>query len=249
MTYSNPLADRISEAFAPVPARDGGLLVPTSLLYPSNGNVVVYVSGGHESCVVSDRGDALRNARAHCVEIPDVNAWLSNSLRGSFLHHARGQITSGAIRLDEIVAGIALVSRAASDAVRYALDHYKRPGVTVYKRTYETLIKHFGTPNVSREMIIAGASNRNYRFDFSIPVSGSKRLFLDTVSPNPNSVNATAIAHIDVGNLKERAPFHAIVFDPESDWEASDINLLQSASQLLPIARLSNELGRYESLH
>jgi hypothetical protein len=241
------IAKHIADAFAPIPDADG-VLVPTPILYPSNGHVVVHVSGGAHTCVVSDRGDALRTARSHSVEIPDVDHWLSITLRGSFLHHSHGQITSGEMKLDDVFAGISLVARAASDAVRYAIDHYKPLEDTIYERTYREMKGKFGTPNVSRETNIAGASNRNYRFDFAAPI-GPRLLVLDTVVPNANSVNAKAIAHIDVGNLKDTAPFHAIVYDNDADWDASDINLLQSAAQLLPIARLSKELGRYEKLN
>ena len=241
------LAKHISAAFAPIPDADG-LLVATPILYPSNGNVVVHVSGGSRTCVVSDRGDALRNARAHAVEIPNVDHWLTQTLRGSFLHHSSGQITSGEMKLDDVFAGIALVARAAADSVHYAIEHYKRPEETIYDRTYHELKKRFGTPNISRQTTVAGASNRNYHFDFAAPID-SRMLLLDTVLPNANSVNAKAIAHIDIGNLKGGAPFHAIVYDGDADWEASDINLLQSAAQLLPVAHLSKELGRYEKLH
>ncbi len=241
------LTQHISSAFAPVPDADG-VLVPTPILYPSNGNVVVHVSGGSRTCVVSDRGDALRNARAHAVEIPNIDHWLTLSLRGSSLRGVSGQITSSEMKLEDVFSGIALVARAASDAVRYAIEHYKRSDETIYDRTYRELTARFGAPNVSRQTTAIGASNRNYHFDFAAPI-GARLLLIDTVLPNANSVNAKAIAHIDVGNLKEKSPFHSIVYDADADWDASDINLLQSAAQLLPVGRLSKELGRYEKLN
>jgi len=242
------IVEHISSAFAPVPNQDG-VLVPTPILYPSNGNVVVHVSGGTRACVVSDRGDALRNARAHCIDVPDPEKWLRHIVRGSSLHAVNGQIMSGEIRSDEVFAGIALVARAAADAVRYAIEHYRHHGETIYDRTYRELTGRFGSPNVSRQTTLAGASNRSYHFDFATPISDGKMLLLDTVLPNANSVNAKAIAHIDIGSLKNETRFHAIVYDDSAAWESSDINLLQSAAQLLPIARLSRELDRYENLH
>jgi hypothetical protein len=241
------LAEHVSAAFAPIP-EENGLLVPTSTLYPSNGNVVVYVTGGKRSCVVSDRGDALRNARAHGVDIPNVDIWLRHILKNSYLHSGNGAITSGKIKLGEVLAGIALVARAASDAVRYAIENYKRPEASVYDRTYDVLQRRFGAPNIPRQTNIAGASNRNYHFDFAAPV-GKRMLLIDTALPNPSSVNAKAVAHMDIGAVKENPPLHAIVYDKSAAWDASDINLLQSVAQLLPLATLHKELGRYESLH
>jgi hypothetical protein len=242
------LLERVSATFAPIPDHDG-VLVSTPILYPSNGNVVVHVSGGSRECIVSDRGDALRNARAHGVDVPDVDRWLKLVTTGSFVHAANGQITSGEMKADDLFAGIAFVARAASEAVRYAIEHYKPAEETIYARTYNIVLERFGKSNVMREYAVAGASNRNYHFDFAAPIAAGRFLLLDTVLPNANSVNAKAIAHIDVGNLNGAAPFHALVYDSDVSWNASDINLLQSAAQLLPIATLAKELGRYENLH
>ena len=79
MNVLESMQERISSALAPVLDKDG-ILVPTPVLYPSNGNVVVYITGGLKSCVVSDRGDVLRTVRAHGVNIPNVNQWLGHMI-------------------------------------------------------------------------------------------------------------------------------------------------------------------------
>jgi hypothetical protein len=150
------LRDLITGAFAPIEDRDG-LLVPTPILYPSNGNVVVHVIGGAHSCTVSDRGDALRNARSHGVEIPSVDGWLGHVLRGSFLRASKGAITSGELKLDDIVAGIALVARASSAAVAYALEHYKPAERSIQDRAFDNLVLRFGPSSVSRKATPASA--------------------------------------------------------------------------------------------
>lgn len=242
------MQEKVASAFAPV-ADEDGVLVRTPVLYPSNGNVVVHITGGADKCIVSDRGDALRNAHAHGVEIPNVDQWLNTIIKGSFLHASKGHITSGELQLKDVFAGIALVARAASTAVFYAVDRYKPETVTVHERAHQQLVGRFGLAHVSREAVAVGESTRSYHFDFAVRSIGPKPLLLDTVMPNPNSVNAKAIAHIDVAKLGDKAPLHAIIYDEGADWEAADINLLQSAAQLLPVSRLSTELGRYERLH
>ena len=123
MNVLESMQERISSALAPVLDKDG-ILVPTPVLYPSNGNVVVYITGGLKSCVVSDRGDVLRTVRAHGVNIPNVNQWLGHTLKGSFLKASNGAITTGPIKSDDVLAGISLVARAASKAVAYAIETY-----------------------------------------------------------------------------------------------------------------------------
>jgi len=242
------MQEAIASALAPV-ADEDGILVPTPVLYPSNGNVVVHVTGGANKCIVSDRGDALRNARAHGVDIPNVDQWLSTVIKGSFLRASKGHITSGELNLQDVFVGIALVARAASAAVFYALDRYKPATVTVRDRALSQLIGRYGAAHVSREAVAVGESTRSYRFDFAVRSIGPKPLLLDTVVPNPIAVNAKAIAHIDISKLGTKAPSHAIIYDETADWEAADINLLQSSAQLLPVSRLATELGRYERLH
>lgn len=249
MSAFNKIHEQISASLAPTFNHDG-LLVPTPVLYPSNGNVVVFVTGGANKCVVSDRGDALRVARSHGAEITDTDAWLRHVLKGSFLRSASGNITSGEIEIKNVIAGIALVARAATAAVTYAIEHYvPRNEVTLENRAYRELRSHFGPAQVARGVSIYGASDRSYSFDFSVNSIGEKPLVLDTVSPNANSINAKVVAHIDISNLHGRAPLHAIVYDQTADWGAAEINLLQSAAQLLPVSHLSKELARYATLN
>ena len=249
MSALEEIRDQILSSLAPS-AWENGVLVPTPVLYPSNSNVVVYVTGGAKSCVVSDRGDALRVARAHGAEISDADQWLRNVLRGSFLHSSSGDITSGEMEVKNVLAGIALVARAAATAVSYAIEHYvPRKEITIQQRALTELKRRFGPSQISRSVSARGASDRHYSFDFSIVSIGPKPLLLDTVSPNPNSINAKAVAHIDLENLQEKAPMHAIIYDQSADWDAAEINLLQSAAQLLPVSRLSQELNRYAHIN
>lgn len=249
MTAPTTMLRHVSNALSPI-QDDEGVIVPTPVLYPSNGNVVVYVSGGQGTCVVSDRGDALRNARAHGVEIPNVERWLGQVLKGSALRHSKGgHITAGRFKLDDVFAGISLVARAATTAVEYAIQHYRPSEIGISERVNRDLIQRFGPHRVSREAVASGLSKRNYRFDFAISELGQRPLLLDTVTPNANSVNAKAIAHIDLAGLGEKAPLHAMIFDDTVGWEAADINLLESAAQLLPASQLQKALVRYEQLH
>jgi hypothetical protein len=230
---------------------DDGVTIPTQVLYPSNSAVLVHVTGGRETCRVSDRGGALQTALSHGVSIPNVADWLLNVSKGPMLTaSSSGQIVSRELPIGDVASAIALVARASVDAVQYALSHYtlKRDRLLV-QSTSEAIAREFGKSNVLRDAHFTGQSNRVYRFDFAVPLHVGRHLLIDNVTSNANSINAKAIAHLDVSRISDSGPIHAIVYDPEEEWNAADINLLSSAAKLLPLKMLANELVKYQKLN
>ena len=249
MTIVALVRDRLQAAF-PIVETDEGFAVQTPVIYPSNSTVSVYVSGGETQCVVTDGAGAYRQAISHGARITDAELWLKSLLRNSELSATdKGVIVSPRIAIDDVPWAVTLVARASARAAFHAVEnHVKRSERDVAGTAFNALAATFGGPNVSRDVAYAGASNRSYRFDFSVPASG-RPLLVDIVNPHPNSVNAKAVAHIDLSKLGSRMPKHAIVFDPKDDWDAADINLLKDAARLLPINNLGRELMAYRTMN
>ncbi|MFO1237250.1 MAG: hypothetical protein U1F24_09595 [Alphaproteobacteria bacterium] len=249
MSVAELVRTQLREGF-PITEMGDSVAVSTPVLYPSNSNVTVHISGGAAHCVVSDGGGATRHALSHGATIPDASAWLRGLLKNSQMRASAGMIVSPQIEFRELPWAIALVARASAEAVVNAIEnHMKRLVRDLSGETYDVLAKAFGPSNVAHEVAFAGASNRRYHFDYGVAIGRKSQLLLDVVSPNANSVNAKAIAHIDVSHLTKNAPKRAIVYDPDQDWDAADINLLNEAGLLLPIAALAREIPTYARMH
>ncbi|TPK58607.1 hypothetical protein FJ930_29655 [Mesorhizobium sp. B2-4-15] len=218
---------------------DNEIAVATGCLYPSNGSVTVYVSGGTDLCVVSDRGATAHTVEAHGIAVPDIARWLGPFCRQNGLRLEGNQITSPAIDVAHVPTLISLVANTASIAARYALDKYTNEvGVKLVERLYESLVVTFGRRNIAKEVEVAGASNRIYHFDFQVGLESARILF-DHVNPHPSSINAKAAAHMDVGR-REDDPAHYLVYDKAAKWNAADVGFLQSLAQMIPVGKVDD---------
>ena len=224
---------------------DNEVAVETGCLFPSNGSVIVYVSGGSELCVVSDHGAAAQTVYAHGVQVPDVRRWLGPFCKDNGLRLEGTHITSPPVGISHLPTVISLVANTASIAARYAIDKYTSEiGVRLIERLQDSLISVFGQRNIARDVEMAGASNRTYRFDFQIGSNKNRRIFLDHVNPHPSSINAKAAAHIDLGRLEDNTISQFLVYDKNAKWNSADLSFLQLAAQLLPVSRVGDVLQK-----
>lgn len=212
--------------------------VVTQCLFPSNGAVTVYVTGGQRECIVSDEGETARVVRAHGVHVPNETRWLTGFCRRYGLKEEHGKIYSPAIPLEHVESAIVLVANAASMAARYAIDEYRRETEeSILEMIYAELVRMYGQPQVSRDVELAGESTRQYEFDFYVRPAQSVSIVADYVVPHAASINAKAAAHIDLSRVQNR-PMQGLIYDSGSDWQSSDLSFLQSAAQLIPYQRL-----------
>jgi hypothetical protein len=229
---------RAIEAHPNVHQAGNSVAVVTDCLYPSNGAVTVYVTGGERECLVSDNGETARIVKAHGVHVPNEKRWLGGFCKRFGLKEEHGRIYSPPVPLQSVTGAIALVANAAAMAARYALDEYKEENEAgVLETIYAQLIVLYGKPHVFRDVDLAGSSTRTYSFDFHISVPRGPQIVADYVVPFSASINAKAAAHTDIGRL-DRPPFGAIVYDAAADWQASELSFLQQAAQLVPYQKL-----------
>ena len=241
-------SEYVTEALAPFSSfeeRHGVVAVPTACLYPSNAVVTVYVRGGSEyGAVVSDEGRAVDELTACNREIPDADRFLLRFCRRGGLRAKNGKITSPKVEAGQLAASIAFVANASAAAATGGLASLKLRSLRDLRKDLEILLgRTFPSGRIVRDRRIEGKSTRSYRFGSVIRLEHERLLLVDPVTPDANSINAHAIAHLDVSLRKDDSILQRLMYDDEDHWRASDLNLLQTTATLVPFSR-SEELLR-----
>ena len=227
---------------------DNEVAVATGCLFPSNGSVTVYVSGGEQTCVVSDKGATVQVVEAHGVSVPNVSRWLKPFCSRAGLELQGEHIVTPPIDINNVASAISILGNTASFAARYAIDKYSSEVAIKLKDELQRKINvTFGYQSVSSDVEISGASTRTYHFDFMVG-NGDKIILFDHVNPHPSSINAKAAAHIDVGRKTDTKQSQYLVYDRSAKWSSADLTFLQSASQLLPVGAFEKAFTLKHSL-
>lgn len=240
----------VAEALAPFSSfeeRRGTVAVPTSCLYPSNAAVTVYVRGGSKfGAIVSDEGRAVDELTACNREILDADRFLSRFCRRGGLRAKNGKITSPRVGVEQLAASIAFVANASAEAATWGLQSLKLRSRRNLRKDLETILgRTFPSEHITRDRRIEGKSTRSYRFGTVIRLEQERLLLVDPVTPDPNSINAHAIAHLDVNQREDDNILQRLVYDDEDGWRASDLNLLQMAATLVPFSRFEELLSNF----
>lgn len=238
----------VTEALAPFLAcaqRDDQLAVPTHCLYPSNTSVTVYVTGGPHGARVSDDGGAIDELSHHGCLLSDPDKYLRRFCRRAGLNSQHGRIYSSVVPADGLVAAVALVANTSSTAAHWGIDRITTRRLRdLRKELYAVLKQRFPEERILLEGRLTGKSNRQYHFDHVITLNRDRRLVVDSVLPDANSINSRAIAHLDLAQKEDPNITQRMVYDEDQEWASADLNLLQMASTLVPLSRLAANLER-----
>lgn len=222
------------------------LAVHTHCLYPDNSVVTVLVRGGPGyGFMVSDDGRAVDELTAHNREVPNANRFLSRFCRREGLTAENGEIRSGRVDATGLASAVSFVANASARAVYRGLEVLKIRRPRNLKEDLAGLLHAtFPVQNIRKGVRIQGGSTRTYRFE-SVVDFGPRRLVIDPVTRDPNSINAHAIAHMDIGNLRDPDIQQRLVYDERDEWPAADLALLQTAAKIVPFSNSGEMLGRF----
>lgn len=244
MSIIESIGVQLREYSAAYPAGDGGVVVNTQVLFPSNGVVSVYVNGGGGSCIVSDRGGAAKTVEAHGIIVPNTARWLNSFAKPAGLLVDKNEIHTPLAPVTALPSLIMLVANSAARAARHAIENYSMTAAKDLAAMIEDrLVFNFGRHQLAKNVELAGESNRIYRYDFQVATEGG-RIIVDQVNPFPASINAKAVAHIDLGRKQDRQITQAMVFDPTLEWNSADIIFLRSAAPTVPLDKLEDAIKR-----
>ena len=229
---------------------DGEVAVPTQCLYPSNSTVTVYVRGGARDAIVSDDGAAIDELTSHNRLVDEPDRYLRRFCRPVGLKWQRGKIFSESVPSEQLTSAILLVANASSTAARWGFDHIKfhrRRNRDLRQELQGVLLLKFQKGRIETGRRLTGKSSRSYRFDQVVRFDHERFLVIDAVVPDANSINSHAIAHMDLKGLDDKSLIQRIVYDDEEDWRASDLNLLQMATTIVPFSKVNRALERIET--
>ena len=235
------ISEYVNEALKPFSTYQeshGAVAVTTPCLYPSNAMVTVFVRGGPNGAIVSDDGRAIDELTVLNREISDVDRFLSRVCWRSGMNARNGKIYSPRIEWRQLPAAIAFVAQASATAVTIGLQRFKtRRNRDLHKELRNLLFQSFSEDRIQKDSRLTGHSTRSYSFDNIVQVS-AHLLIVDPVVNDPNSINARAIAHLDVSRKQDDSIIQHLVYDDTVEWKAADLNLLQTAATIVPFSNL-----------
>lgn len=246
------LIETVSKAMAAWPALVEGqehIAVSTHCIYPSNGIVRVYVSGGTSEFKVHDGSGALDELEAGGGNTYDDIYILRNIAKEQGLDvTTTGTIYSPMVSAEQLTATIALVANASKEAAHALITRYR----AIPKRNFrEMLAQMVDTErsqgrflDVSFKRMIVGASSKSHKFDYDIVLPSQKRLLLDSVVPEASSINSVVAANLDVRQAELPDTFQRIVYDDADEWRAEDLNLLGLGATVVAFSKLRPVLDR-----
>lgn len=213
--------------------------ITTECMFPSNGYVTVYVSGGENECVVSDNGDTLRVVQSHGIEVKNLARWLNPFCKRSGLHHEHGRLETPKIPVSRLASAVPLLANTAAMAARHAVENFSAENKDdILDKIHQSLKEFYGKERVARDVAFAGESLRKYEFDFLVQTDANQRIISDFVKPVTGSINAKVAAHLDVGRLDDSNLTQALIYDAQREWSASDLTFLRSTAHLMPLRQI-----------
>lgn len=228
----------------PVFEWDDGVRVVTHCIYPGNGLVQVVVRGGIDTFIVSDEGGAFRELAAAGAVVKNPDSLVKHLITEKGVSIYDGVISSPKVNAESLGIAIVLVANASQEVAEllFARAHIKK------ERDFKSIVHQFLKARFNeyvKQDVLIGHSNKAHKFDNLIIFPNGKRLIVDPVMRDANSINARVVANLDVrsagySNLEQR-----IVYDDEEKWKPDELNLLQVGATVVPFSQAPQVLARY----
>lgn len=206
---------------------DNGVAVRTHCLYPSNSSVTVSIRGGDGRYIVMDDGRAFREAENAGARFEKSIKRYERIVSRQGLSLENGIVKAPAVGSDMIPMAILLVANASKELSEELFATWRPVTKRDFKEAVRTLIrKEFSNFVVQKERII-GISNKPHTFDNVIHLPGDRRVVVDPVLKDANSINSRVVAHIDLRAAGHDHLEQRIIYDDSEKWSSGDLSLLQ----------------------
>lgn len=223
---------------------DGAVRVVTHCLYPGNSFVNVIVRGGVDTFFVSDDGNAFRELAAAGVEVQKPDILVRHLVRESGLSIRGGIIVSPQVSSDSLGVAIALVANASRDVAKWLFAHAKIKKERDFKAVVQQFLRTKFDDHVRHDSVV-GASNKVHKFDNLIVLPGGKRVIVDPVVHDANSINARLVANLDVRSAGYPDLEQRIIYDDDDEWKPDELNLLQIGATVIPFSKAPQAFARF----
>lgn len=214
-----------------------GFHVATHCLYPSNDTVWVSVRPALGDFVVSDGGRAADQSLVAGVFPPVTDQQVRALVAPQGLDVEKGEIMSPRVKADRLLAAIMLVANASKEVAQWTLEHTKMKVSSDFRvELAKMLAARFGS-NLHNNQPIVGSSNKPHRFSHVISLTNMRRLLIDPVVPDNQSIYQRVASNVDVKLLEDEATTQLIIYDGRQDWPSSDLKLLELGAQTVEFRR------------
>lgn len=226
MSLFNIVNDSLTQLQACISINDG-VAVRTHCLYPSNSSVTVSVRGGGDRYVVMDDGRAFREAETAGARFEKSIKKYERITSRQGLLLENGVVKTPAIGPDMIPMAILLVANVSKELSEELFSTWRPTAKRDFKEAVRTLLRKELANYAVKEEKIVGTSNKPHTFDNVIYLPGNRRVIVDPVLRDANSINSRVVAHIDLKGAKHEGLEQRIIYDDQEKWSSGDLSLLQ----------------------
>ncbi|MBA2770662.1 MAG: hypothetical protein H0U34_01400, partial [Sphingomonas sp.] len=93
-------------------------------------------------------------------------------------------------------------------------------------------------------IIVRGHSEKEHKFDTALVLPDGRKVLVDTVRHQANSINSAVVANLDVKQLDDPSIIQRIVFDPLEEWRPEEISLLRVGATPVALPQLARSIER-----
>ena len=141
---------------------------------------------------------------------------------------------------------ISIVANASQQAAEHLVAHVRPKRKDFRVQLHKLIHNKFGASVVDKPKArLVGASNKSHLLDYLIDLGDDRRLAIDAVTPDPSSINAAIVAHMDIRHANIPKLEQRIVYDDVDDWKSSDIALLAVGSRPVQFSHIEPVLERF----
>lgn len=231
----------------PLCAKDGPDHVVLTHCQLPNGSLLkvrIHPMGG-DTWVVSDGGAAFDEALSSGAEMPSFGLNVRRAIRAKGLSFVDGRIESPKVTSEALFTASVIVANAARDIAETLLVLGDAgTDQSLERRTRKILVSRFHSWVLSKPVTVNGASERPHKFENVLDLPDGRRLLVDVVRHQGNSINAAVVANLDVRRLEDPNIVQRIVFDPEEKWKREEIELLEVGAVPVELPSLAGAIQR-----
>lgn len=220
--------------------------VSTHCLYPSNGKVSVFIVGGNNSFMVKDEGGALK-AIYPLAELPkNIDKRIFNIIRNYGLQVKNGNIYSRLVTKEQLPATILLVANASKEVADQFVGKFNSKLKRNFRDELAKLLDGQFHNRLHRDFQSIGQSNKLHKFAYAIDLFDERKLLINTVVNDPNSINACVVSTLDVKQANHSHLNQMIIYDEGENWRSESISLLQIGAPVVAYSHCREAIQKIE---
>jgi hypothetical protein len=195
--------------------------------------------------IVSDDGAALDEAMASGVDSPTFSLNVRRAVRQKGLEISEGRIESPRVGQESLFNAVVVVANAVRDiADAFIMIGDPKQDGALDKRTRSILVHRFPSWVSRMPLYINGASERIHKIDNVLMLPDGRKLLVDTVKHQGNSINSAVVSNLDIARLNDPKIVQRIVFDADEKWKPEEIELLEVGARPVAVSSLGDAIAR-----